>query len=94
MHSHHAPKFAAVLWYEIDDEIIGRYKPRKSSLRSSLSLDSINNFFVLSGTVPLAWKKSNITLVQETWIILVISPNFTHSHYGQDSELRSSFLIN
>ena len=46
MRSHHAPKFAAVLWSEIN-KIIGRHKPCKSSLRSiaRLSLDSINNFF-------------------------------------------------
>ena len=39
------PKFAAVLWSEIN-EIIGRIKPRESSLKSSLSLDGINKFFI------------------------------------------------
>ena len=44
--SNHSPKSAAALWSTVY-EVIGRHQPHKSSLGSDLSLETINDFFVL-----------------------------------------------
>ena len=45
--SYRSPKFAAIIFWSEVNEIVGRHQSYKSSLCSDLSLENINDFFVL-----------------------------------------------